>query len=183
MLKGRNQKEIYGERYDEIINKRSKSLKKVKHTWHDKIAKSRRKNGTYDVSDDTRKKLAEVSHFNKSGKDHVRIRKILEENNITYDDYLSKLDDYSRYKREVMLLTRKCDVSNLPNSDKRGKAGVNNAYHLDHIVEISEGYVNRISPEKIADISNLQFIPWEENMKKRVYPNGIHNPNVKKYYE
>jgi hypothetical protein len=60
---------------------------------------------------------------------------------------------------------------------------VDGAYQLDHIVEISEGYVNGVSPSELASIDNLQFIPWQENMKKRKYPNGIHNNKIKNYYD
>jgi hypothetical protein len=38
--------------------------------------------------------------------------------------------------------------------------------HLDHIIPISYGWKNKISPEKMGNIKNLQFIPWEENYKK-----------------
>lgn len=38
------------------IKKRSISLKKVIHTWNDKIAENRKKNGTYIVSEETKEK-------------------------------------------------------------------------------------------------------------------------------
>jgi len=180
---GKSQKELYGDRYDEIIAKRSESLKKVEHTWHNKIAESRKRNGTHKLSDEHKKKISESTIFSKRGKEHVRIKTILETQGITYDEYLSKMDDYSRYKREVMNLTKMVDVSSLENSDKRGKAGVNGAYHLDHKLEISEAYIMGIDPIDVASIDNLQFIPWEENMKKRKYPNGIHSNKIKNYYD
>lgn len=183
MHAGKSQKELYGDRYDEIIAKRSESLKKVKHTWHDKIAESRKRNGTNRLSDEHKKKISESTIFSKTGKEHVRIKCILESEGITYDEYLSKLNDYDRYKREVMNLTNRIDVSSLENSEKRGKAGVKGAYHLDHVIEISEAYVNGLNPIDVANIDNLQFIPWEENMKKRKYPNGIHNKQIKQYYD
>lgn len=182
MLKGRNQKELYGADYESVIKKRSDSLKKINYWWHDKIAESRRKNGTNKLSKEHKKWISENGNFSKTGKNHVHIKKILEEQNITYEQYLSRLDDYQRYKREVMNLTKRTDVSNLPNSEKRGKCGINGAYHLDHKLEISEGYVQGIAPNIIADVSNLQFIPWKENMKKRKFPNGIHDNKIKNYY-
>lgn len=39
-------------------------------------------------------------------------------------------------------------------------------YNLDHIVSISYGYLNNISPEMIGNISNLRFIPYKENIRK-----------------
>lgn len=183
MHKGKLQKELYGDRYNEIIKKRSESLKKVNHWWHDKIADSRRKSGTYVLTNEHKKKISNSTIFSKSGKEHIRIKKILEKYNITYEEYLSKMNDFQRYKREVRLLTDKVDVSVLENYEKRGKAGIDGAYHLDHKIEVSEGYINSIPPNEIAKLENLQFIPWEENMKKRKFPNGIHDKKIKNYYE
>lgn len=39
-----------------------------------------------------------------------------------------------------------------------------------------------MAPKEIAKIENLQFIPWEETLKKRKYPNGIHDKKIKDYY-
>lgn len=182
MHKGKSQKELYGDRYDEIIEKRSKSLKKVDHWWHDKIAESRRKNGTNKLTEEQKQKISQSTVFSNTGKNHVRVKKIFEENGITYKEYLDRMDDYHRYKREVRLLTNKVDLSSLENYEKRGIAGVKGAYHLDHKIEVSEGYVNSIPPEEIAKKENLHFIPWQENMKKRKFPNGIHDKKIKNYY-
>ena len=182
MLKGRSQKELYGNRYDAVINARKSTQKETGWWWHDKIAENRKKRGTNKLSDEHKKWISENSYFNNTGENHVHIKKILIEQNITYEQYLDRLDDYKRYKRAVILLTNKIDVSKLPNSEKRGKCGTPNAYQLDHIQEISEGYILGISPNEIAHISNLQFIPWELNNKKRKYPNGIHNNKIKNYY-
>lgn len=182
MHKGKSQKELYGDRYNTIIEKRSKSLKNINHWWHNKIADSKRKNGTNKLTDEHKKKISNNTIFSKSGKDHVRIKSILDKYNVTYEEYLDKMGDFKRYKREVRLLTNKVDVSVLENYDKRGRAGITGAYHLDHKIEVSEGYVNSISPEHIAKLENLQFIPWEKNMKKRKFPNGIHDNKIKNYY-
>lgn len=32
---------------------------------------------------------------------------------------------------------------------------------------LSEGFKNNIKPQIIADLNNFEFIPWEENVKKR----------------
>ena len=58
-------------------------------------------------------------------------------------------------------------IYKLSNYGKRGVSGVNGNYHLDHKYSILEGYKNKISPEIIGNIKNLEFIPWEENIKKR----------------
>jgi hypothetical protein len=43
---------------------------------------------------------------------------------------------------------------------------VDGAYQLDHITSISEGFSKNISPEVIADMSNLRMLPWKENLLK-----------------
>ena len=41
---------------------------------------------------------------------------------------------------------------------------------IDHKIPLFYGYKNSIEPEKIADISNLQYITVKENMKKGINP-------------
>ena len=175
MLKGRSQRELYGDAYEDIILKRSQSLKEVEHWWQKKIVDSRKVNGSYKHSEKRKKQIAEQTIFSKTGKDHVRVKKILKELDLTWEEYSARYSEYKKYQKKVIRLTNKQDVSKLPNFDKRGKAGVAGAYQLDHILEISEGFVKGIDPEIIADMSNLQFIPWLENLKKRKYPSGIQN--------
>ena len=77
------------------------------------------------------------------------------------------------YQKECRKLTELCYKENKeiinPNNLKRGRAGIEGAYHLDHIISVEFGYIYNIPPEVIADISNLQLIPWEENCKKNKY--------------
>lgn len=76
-------------------------------------------------------------------------------------------DNFQRYKADVARVTGLQDLSLLENYDKlRGLCGVKGAYQLDHILSVKYGYENNISPEVIGHISNLQFIPWEENRAK-----------------
>lgn len=86
---------------------------------------------------------------------------------IKYNDYIKIIDDLKKYKSEVMKVTRQQPICILSNYDKRRPSGVNGSYHLDHKFSISEGFKNNISPIIIGDIKNLEFIPWEENLKKR----------------
>jgi hypothetical protein len=37
---------------------------------------------------------------------------------------------------------------------------------LDHIIPIAHGWRKKISPYIIGDISNLQMLPWRENLLK-----------------
>lgn len=66
------------------------------------------------------------------------------------------------YYTKVWFITESQPIHLLENFDLRSFRG----HHLDHIIPISYGYKNKISPEKIGNIKNLQFIPWEENYKK-----------------
>lgn len=75
-------------------------------------------------------------------------------------------NEFLRYRWEVDRLTRKQPIHILKNVDKRGKAGINGAYHLDHIKSVWRGYNEHLPEVKIARIENLQFIPWMENQKK-----------------
>jgi transposase-like protein len=86
---------------------------------------------------------------------------------IKYNDYLKIVDNLDKYKSEVMKITRRQPICELLNYDKRGLSGIDGSYHLDHKFSISEGFKNNIAPKIIGDIKNLEFIPWEQNIKKR----------------
>lgn len=53
-----------------------------------------------------------------------------------------------------------------PYNYKRTLCGVTNGYQLDHIISIKEGYIKKLSPNKLSNLSNLQMLPWKENLKK-----------------
>jgi len=76
---------------------------------------------------------------------------------------------FEKYRNKVDSITRKQSIHLLENYEKRGKSGKQGAYHLDHIMPVWYGYHNNISPEKISNITNLKFIPWEENQRKWFY--------------
>ena len=48
----------------------------------------------------------------------------------------------------------------------RGKAGVEGAYHLDHIISVKYGFIQNIDPKFIGSIENLWFVPWKINLQK-----------------
>lgn len=77
------------------------------------------------------------------------------------------------YQKECRKLTEICYKENKniinPNNYSRGRAGTENSYHLDHIISVEFGYLYNIPSSLIADITNLQLIPWEENCKKNKY--------------
>ena len=77
---------------------------------------------------------------------------------------------YKKYAGKVHRLTRKVYDANKdklnPSNHPRGLAGVPGAYHLDHIIPIRYGFDNKIPPEKLAVLENLQMLPWKENIIK-----------------
>jgi transposase len=84
-----------------------------------------------------------------------------------YNDYINSLSDFKKYKKKVISVTNKQPISKLLNFDKRGVSGVDGNFHLDHKFSIVEGFIQNISPSIIGNIKNLEFISWEENVKKR----------------
>lgn len=69
---------------------------------------------------------------------------------------------WKAFKAEVWRLTELNDLSSLENFDKRGFKD----YHVDHITSIWRAFKDGWTPEKCAHISNLQMLPFYENMKK-----------------
>lgn len=90
-------------------------------------------------------------------KNHIRM---------DYDTWLKQLSAFKKYRLLVNRLTYKIDVTNLLNYDKRGVSGTKGAYQLDHKFSVCEGFKQGVDPHIIANINNLEFIPWEENIKK-----------------
>jgi hypothetical protein len=88
-----------------------------------------------------------------------------------YDNQYGKnYKEFKKYQHKVHKLTHK--IKNLIegfDESKHGKMGVGGAYQIDHIIDIKFGFYNNIPAEEIADLKNLQFIPWEENLKKGYY--------------
>jgi len=109
-----------------------------------------KKSWIYVIKDDHIKKMA----ASKAGYD-------------TYESYMNDLGARKKYYAAVRKITRQQDISILENYDKlRGLCGVEGAYQLDHIISVSVGYEQSISPEILGSISNLQIIPWKDNLIK-----------------
>ena len=86
---------------------------------------------------------------------------------INYNEYINNLSEFKKYKRKVTSVTKKQPIHNLVYFEKRGISGIDGNYHLDHKFSIVEGFKQKISPWVIGNIINLEFIPCEENIKKR----------------
>lgn len=74
--------------------------------------------------------------------------------------------EYQKYKGLVWSETNRQPLYLLENFDKRGKSGVDGAYQIDHVISIKYGFDNKINPNIIGNIKNLQMLPWKENRNK-----------------
>lgn len=83
-----------------------------------------------------------------------------------YKLYILSLPEQKKYRQKVITLTVRQDVRHLPFYEKRGRSGLAGAYQLDHRYSILEGFINNVPEETIANINNLEFIPWQENREK-----------------
>lgn len=85
-----------------------------------------------------------------------------------WGEYREDLDDWTLYKVACRVFTNQNDLSKLEHYEKRGLAGVDGAYQLDHIVSMRYGFENNVDPMVIGNINNIKFISWEENLKKGI---------------
>lgn len=107
--------------------------------------------------------------------EYISKLKIADKSYMQSDSYREKRSnpntpDYRRFSNRVHKLTEQVykqhkDEIN-PNNHVRGVAGITGAYHLDHIIPISKGFELGLKPEEVAAVSNLQMLPWNENVKK-----------------
>jgi hypothetical protein len=90
--------------------------------------------------------------------------------NQVHAKWLETADEWHIFKYEACMLTEKTYRSNKqlinPFNHPRGKAGIDGAYQLDHIISRRYCFDNNIPSELCAHPDNLRFIPWLENIKK-----------------
>lgn len=87
--------------------------------------------------------------------------------NCSREEYLKDgRKEYQNYRKQVEKITRKQPLYLLENFKNRGPSNKEGTFHLDHILSVSYGFNNGITPDLIGDIRNLRFIPWKENLKK-----------------
>lgn len=83
-------------------------------------------------------------------------------------EYQLTASDWNIYRHEVYQLTRETYKHNKqiinPNNLFRGRAGVDGAYHLDHLVPVRYCFDNNIPPKLCAHASNLQMLHWNDNI-------------------
>ena len=78
---------------------------------------------------------------------------------------LEDIDEFEKYLREVRSLSERQPLHLLENFELRGHVS-KDGFHLDHKFSIYDGFKNKVPPEKIANIKNLHFIHWRDNVKK-----------------
>lgn len=95
------------------------------------------------------------------GADGIRKRAETQSATKTTKDSLTRREKMTKYRNRVAYLSRKNDLSDLPNFEKWGSE-----YHLDHKVSIRDGFDAGIAPEVIAHKCNLQIIHRIDNRTK-----------------
>ncbi len=89
--------------------------------------------------------------------------------NVTMGRWISdeQKSDMQKYYSVVWKFTRKQNLNELKNIDKRGSLQfTKDAHHLDHKFSIKEGFVNCILPHYIGNINNLEMLPASINCSK-----------------
>lgn len=91
------------------------------------------------------------------------------------EEYRSKMrkhdaSSYRAYANRVHKLTKHVYNENIdllnPDRLPRRLCGTPGGYQLDHIFPIRLAFEQNWLPEKVAEVTNLRLITWEENIKK-----------------
>lgn len=111
--------------------------------------------------EDTKKKIQETKKKNGGSSG---------ERNSNYGNfkYHNTQEDFKQFRNRVIVLTErvKSKIEGYDES-KRGKTNIKGAYQIDHIKPIIDCWYDKWTPEQAADLSNLRFISWEDNLKLR----------------
>jgi hypothetical protein len=95
------------------------------------------------------------------GPDGIRKRAEAQSATKTTSESLTRRERMTKYRNRVAYLSRKNDLSDLPNFEKWGSE-----YHLDHKLSIRDGFDAGLAPEILAHKSNLQFLHRADNRAK-----------------
>lgn len=95
--------------------------------------------------------------------DHIYLKRT----GYTYAEFQKRRPAFKKYHQQVRSITHVQPLHALEHYDKRGKAGVDGAYNLDHKFSVIEGFKQGVGPAIIGHTSNLHMIPWEANLVKQ----------------
>lgn len=111
--------------------------------------------------------MSRIDKFGRNGYSRIATKAIIKGNITKEKKGLISLNrnEFKRYKVVVQYLTEKHREA-LTRGFVTGLAGTQNAWHIDHIFSVLKGYQNNISPFVIGHITNLQMLPWEDNLSK-----------------
>jgi hypothetical protein len=84
----------------------------------------------------------------------------------SYEEYRDSLPEWKKYRVDVIRITKQQPLHLLENYDKRGVNGNPGVYTLDHKISIRKGFNEGIPADQIGHISNLEMLPWEQNISK-----------------
>ena len=71
-----------------------------------------------------------------------------------------------RYRIDVKRITENQPLHTLDNIEKRSQNGTEGGYTLDHKISVLKGFKEGIAPEVVGHITNLQMLPWRDNISK-----------------
>ena len=148
----------------------------IRPTGWSKIGKSLSKETIEKISNTKIENIKNGITIFKSGKEHHLFGKKIDRNivikqiegraRMAYKEFIERLPKFTIYKNEVWRVTNHQRIDLLLNIEKRGQSGIENAYHLDHMFTIGNGFDNNIPPYIIGDIVNIEMLTWEDNLHK-----------------
>lgn len=106
------------------------------------------------------------SDFQKENQSKYMKNRWAKEKGVLVKNLHKNWSEFRKYRAKVDKLTKQQPLYILENFDKRGKAGEDGAYHVDHIISVYNGFRKNMPALEIANIKNLQMLPWLENQIK-----------------
>ncbi len=103
-------------------------------------------------------------------KDQTRQMRATKAGYDNWEQYTTHYPKKKAYITQVHNLTRKQPLHLLENYDKlqknTGVMGTEGAYQIDHIKSIDKCWKDGTTAQECSDLSNLQIITWEDNLRK-----------------
>ncbi len=80
---------------------------------------------------------------------------------------LDRIEEFEKYSKKIRLLTRSTFNKNRKIIDPKNLKYKNSKeYHIDHIYSIYDGFINKINPNIISSVYNLQILTVDDNLSK-----------------